>query len=86
MNSCNVVWAELSRTGCQYPLVVNLDTIDASGDADVYSFEEDTKVTDPYLKDHLAHFGLDMSRMPLTRLIRDELNEQLSTQMINKSV
>jgi hypothetical protein len=67
----------LSRTGRQYPLIVNLDRIN------VYSFEEDTEVMDPYLKDHLAHFGLDLSLMQC-KTHPCELSEQLRAEMTDE--
>jgi hypothetical protein len=69
----------LSRTGRQYPLIVNLTTVA------VYSFEEESEVMDPYLKDHLAHFGLDLSRMQCNTYPY-ELNEQLRAEMTDESV
>ncbi|CAB3407139.1 unnamed protein product [Caenorhabditis bovis] len=53
------------RTG--YPLVVKLGTICAQLDAaDVYSYDEDDAVIDPNLDKHLAHFGLDCTKMQKT--------------------
>ena len=50
-----------------YPLVVKLGTITASG-AEVYSYapDEDMKVEDPQLADHLAHFGIEVMKMSKT--------------------
>ena len=42
-----------------YPLAVKLGTI-GDGKADVYSYAEDDMVEDPLLKQHLAHFGINM--------------------------
>lgn len=55
------------ETGSQYPLVVKLGTITPAG-ADVYSYapDEDDLVTDPKLKEHLRHWGIDMDTMEKT--------------------
>jgi hypothetical protein len=67
----------LNRTDRQYPLIVNLGTLA------VHSFEEESEVMDPYLKNHLAHFGLDMSRMQC-RTYPYELREQLQAETTDK--
>ncbi|KAF8368018.1 usp-5 [Pristionchus pacificus] len=46
-----------------FPLVVKLGTIEESGVADVYSYDEDDAVANPNLEKHLAHFGLKMKEM-----------------------
>ena len=46
-----------------YPLAVKLGTISGDGKADVYSYAEDDMVEDPLLKQHLAHFGINMEGM-----------------------
>ncbi|KAL3111566.1 hypothetical protein niasHT_012539 [Heterodera trifolii] len=54
--------AHFEATG--FPLVVKLGTIQ-NDDGDLYSFNEDSglmPVRDPWLDDHLAHFGLDINR------------------------
>ena len=38
---------------------VKLGTITSDGKADVFSYAEDNMVLDPYLKKHLAHFGMN---------------------------
>lgn len=43
------------------PLAVKLGTITMDGKADVFSYEEDDMVLDPYLEKHLAHFGIKIS-------------------------
>ncbi|KAK0683413.1 UBP13 hydrolase, partial [Pygoscelis papua] len=48
-----------------YPLAVKLGTITPDG-ADVYSFDEEEPVLDPYIAKHLAHFGIDMLQMQVT--------------------
>lgn len=70
------------RTGKIYPLVVKLGTIDASGQADVYSYDEDSEVTDPHLKTHLAHFGIDMTRMEKTCRTLEELQVELNLKWV----
>ena len=42
---------------------MKLGTISSEGKADVYSYAEDDMVEDPYLKQHLAHFGINMEGM-----------------------
>lgn len=44
-------------------MAVKLGTISSEGKADVYSYAEDDMVEDPYLKKHLAHFGITMEGM-----------------------
>lgn len=46
----------------KYPLAVKLGTINAKG-ADVFSYDEDDMVEDSNLAVHLAHFGINMSKM-----------------------
>lgn len=46
-----------------FPLAVKLGTISGDGKADVYSYAEDDMVEDPLLKQHLAHFGINMEGM-----------------------
>ena len=53
-----------ARTG--YPLAVKLGTITSEGKADVFSYKEDNMVEDPYLKQHLAHFGIKIQEMEKT--------------------
>uniref|UniRef100_A0A4W4G5N2 Ubiquitin carboxyl-terminal hydrolase n=1 Tax=Electrophorus electricus TaxID=8005 RepID=A0A4W4G5N2_ELEEL len=48
-----------------FPLAVKLDTITPDG-ADVYSFDEEEAVLDPYIAEHLSHFGIDMLKMHRT--------------------
>lgn len=45
-----------------YPLAVKLGTITADG-GDVYSYDEDDMVEDPKLKEHLQHFGINISQL-----------------------
>jgi uncharacterized UBP type Zn finger protein len=51
-------------TGSKYPLVVKLGTITPHG-ADVYSYapDENDMVTDPKLREHLAHWGVNMMQV-----------------------
>lgn len=46
-----------------YPLAVKLGTITAEGKGDVYSYVEDDMVEDPYLADHLKHFGINIQQL-----------------------
>eukprot|EP00096_Caligus_rogercresseyi_P012559 TRINITY_DN5304_c0_g1_i1.p1 TRINITY_DN5304_c0_g1~~TRINITY_DN5304_c0_g1_i1.p1 ORF type:complete len:795 (-),score=285.40 TRINITY_DN5304_c0_g1_i1:406-2790(-) len=50
----------------KHPLSVKLGTITKDGKADVYSYPEDNMVLDPYLKEHLAHFGLNIELLDKT--------------------
>ena len=43
------------------PLAVKLGTITRDGKADVFSYDEDDMVLDPYLEKHLEHFGIKMT-------------------------
>ncbi|MCO5567197.1 hypothetical protein L7F22_020885 [Adiantum nelumboides] len=57
----------------KYPLAVKLGTI--TGDlevADVYSYIEDDTVEDPWLAQHLAHFGIDFSSLKKTEMTTAE--------------
>lgn len=51
-------------TGNVYPLCVKLGTITPAG-GDVYSYapDEDDMVQDPYLSQHLGHFGINIMRL-----------------------
>jgi len=53
--------------GNNYPLVVKLGTITPSG-ADVFSYspDENDLVSDPYLAEHLAHWGIDIMKLEKT--------------------
>ncbi|CAN6997511.1 unnamed protein product [Brassica oleracea var. botrytis] len=56
-----------------YPLAVKLGTITADLEAaDVYSYPEDDSVLDPHLAQHLAHFGIDFSKMQKTEMTTAE--------------
>ncbi|XP_057375327.1 ubiquitin carboxyl-terminal hydrolase 5-like [Daphnia carinata] len=61
-----------------YPLAVKLGTISGDGKADVYSYAEDDMVEDPYLKHHLAHFGINMDGMKKTDKSMAELEIDLN--------
>jgi len=58
-----------------YPLAVKLGTITSDGKADVFSYakDEDNMVLDPYLKKHLAHFGINVAVMEKTEKSMVEL-------------
>jgi len=49
------------KTG--FPLCVKLATITAEGRGDVFSYAEDDMVKDPFLAEHLSHFGIDIAQM-----------------------
>lgn len=61
----------------KYPLAVKLGTITAKG-ADVYSYDEDDMVEDANLAVHLAHFGINMSKMEKTDKTMAELEIDLN--------
>lgn len=44
-------------------MAVKLGTITADGKGDVYSYVEDDMVEDPYLADHLKHFGINVQQL-----------------------
>ncbi|KAI5635784.1 zn-finger in ubiquitin-hydrolases domain-containing protein [Phthorimaea operculella] len=46
-----------------YPLAVKLGTITADGKGDVFSYAEDDMVEDPFLADHLKHFGINVQQL-----------------------
>ncbi|XP_055373009.1 ubiquitin carboxyl-terminal hydrolase 5 [Condylostylus longicornis] len=57
----------------RFPLAVKLGTITAEGKGDVFSYAEDDMVEDPYLVDHLAHFGIKVAQMTKTEKSMVEL-------------
>jgi ubiquitin carboxyl-terminal hydrolase 5/13 len=61
-----------------HPLAVKLGTITADGKADVYSYGEDDMVEDPNLKQHLAHFGINVAQMEKTEKSMVELELDLN--------
>lgn len=67
--------------GKMFPLAVKLGTITPSG-ADVYSYaeDEDCMVTDPYLEDHLRHWGIEMKQMKQTEKTMTEMQVELNMQ------
>lgn len=66
-------------TGNCFPLCVKLGTITAAG-ADVYSYapEEDCSVIDPYLEQHLRHWGIEMRTMEKTAKTITEMEVDLN--------
>jgi len=70
--------AEKSK-GNNYPLAVKLGTITADG-GDVFSYAEDENdiVRDPLLKEHLAHWGIDVMKMEKTQKTVAELELHLN--------
>lgn len=67
------------QTGKKYPLAVKLGTITPRG-ADVFSYAEDENdmVIDPYLAEHLAHWGIDVMQMEKTEKTMTELQIELN--------
>ncbi|BES96659.1 ubiquitin carboxyl-terminal hydrolase [Nesidiocoris tenuis] len=61
-----------------YPLAVKLGTITKEGKGDVYSYEEDDMVDDPYLIRHLAHFGINIQSLEKTDKSMAELEVDLN--------
>ncbi|XP_045448082.1 ubiquitin carboxyl-terminal hydrolase 5 [Melitaea cinxia] len=61
-----------------YPLAVKLGTITAEGKGDVYSYAEDDMVEDPYLADHLKHFGINVQQLQKTEKSMVELELELN--------
>ncbi|XP_070560700.1 LOW QUALITY PROTEIN: ubiquitin carboxyl-terminal hydrolase 5-like [Ptychodera flava] len=64
----------------KFPLAVKLGTITPNG-ADVYSYDEDDMVEDPYLAQHLQHFGINMMAMEKTDKTMTELEIDLNYQL-----
>jgi ubiquitin carboxyl-terminal hydrolase 5/13 len=64
--------------GILYPLAVKLGTITPDGTADVYSYEEDSMVTDPLLHIHLLHWGIDTTKLAKTDKTMAELELELN--------
>ncbi|CAH1179098.1 unnamed protein product [Phaedon cochleariae] len=65
-------------TVSNYPLAVKLGTITKDGKADVFSYSEDDMVEDPYLIQHLAHWGINIANMEKTEKSMVELELELN--------
>lgn len=67
------------ETGRKYPLAVKLGTITPQG-ADVFSYapDENDMVIDPYLADHLAHWGINMQQQTKTEKTMTEMTIELN--------
>ncbi|XP_049694345.2 ubiquitin carboxyl-terminal hydrolase 5 [Helicoverpa armigera] len=61
-----------------FPLAVKLGTITADGKGDVFSYAEDDMVEDPYLADHLKHFGINVQQLQKTDKSMIELELELN--------
>lgn len=61
-----------------YPLAVKLGTITGEGKGDVYSYQEDDMVEDPYLVKHLAHWGINVGQLEKTEKSMVELELDLN--------
>ncbi|CAG4971126.1 unnamed protein product [Colias eurytheme] len=61
-----------------YPLAVKLGTITAEGKGDVFSYAEDDMVEDPFLADHLKHFGINVQQLQKTEKSMAELELELN--------
>lgn len=77
-NSAIDHFEELKKSGTLYPLAVKLGTITPEGNADVYSYEEDCMVKDPYLREHLLHWGIDLSKQAKTDKTMAEMEVELN--------
>ena len=64
----------------KYPLAVKLGTITPEG-ADVFSYPEDDMVLDPKLSEHLAHWGINVTKMTKTEKTMIELEIDLNQKM-----
>jgi len=64
----------------KYPLAVKLGTITPEG-ADVFSYDEDDMVIDPKLSEHLAHWGINVTKMRKTEKTMIELEIDLNQKM-----
>jgi len=62
------------QSGGGGPLAVKLGTITRDGKADVYSYDEDDMVLDPYLEQHLKHFGIILESCEKTDKTMNEIN------------
>lgn len=56
----------------KYPLAVKIGTVTPDS-AEVYSYDENDMVLDPLLTEHLAHFGIDRSKLTKTDKTMAEL-------------
>ncbi|XP_064598849.1 ubiquitin carboxyl-terminal hydrolase 5-like [Liolophura sinensis] len=61
----------------KYPLAVKLGTITPNG-ADVFSYDEDDMVEDPFLAKHLAHWGINIAAMQKTEKTMIEMEIDLN--------
>ena len=63
------------------PLAVKLGTITRDGKGDVYSYDEDDMVLDPFLEKHLSHFGIQIGSCEKTDKsmveLQIEMNEKI---------
>lgn len=66
-----------------FPLVVKLGTITPNG-ADVYSYDEDDMVEDPFLAQHLLHFGINRMEMDKSDKTMTELEIHLNQKVMNE--
>ncbi|OQR88189.1 ubiquitin carboxyl-terminal hydrolase [Achlya hypogyna] len=75
---CGEALRHYEATGKVFPLAVKLGTITASGGGDVFSYPEDDMVSDPYLADHLRHFGIRIDELTKTDKTVSELEVELN--------
>ncbi|KAE8747199.1 hypothetical protein FOCC_FOCC006066 [Frankliniella occidentalis] len=64
-----------------YPLAVKLGTITKDGKGDVFSYDEDDMVEDPHLREHLAHWGINIANLEKTDKSMVELELSLNQKM-----
>jgi ubiquitin carboxyl-terminal hydrolase 5/13 len=69
--------AKIHYERTKYPVVVKLGTA-SNGNADVYDYKTDDACKDPKLAEHLAHFGLELSKMEKTEKSTLELELDLN--------
>ncbi|CAG0895747.1 unnamed protein product [Cyprideis torosa] len=64
-----------------HPLAVKLGTIGADGKADVFDYQMDEMVEDPWLEKHLKHFGINVGAMKKTEKTMNELEIEMNQNM-----
>ena len=73
-------YKEMLALGKNFPLAVKLGTITSSGDAEVYSYavDEDGLVKDPFLRDHLQRWGVEIVNQTKTAKTVAEMEVELN--------
>ncbi|CAG0915767.1 unnamed protein product [Notodromas monacha] len=65
----------------RHPLAVKLGTITSDSKADVFDYQLDDMVEDPWLAKHLAHFGINIHSMEKTEKTMTELEIEINQKM-----